>query len=354
MTPLAPRLPIRHPQPATRHPRRGFTLVELMVVIVVVSILMALILPAIGRARITANEAKVMTEINQLASSIGAFKAKYGVEPPSSISIHLSPAGWASDPASRALIRQIWPQFDFTMGQTNPSIAAYPSYWNNIAQPNSNANNAKEMIIIHSGECLLFFLGGVMNLPGQPPVGFSKNVQYPFAPSIGAGSVTNREGPFYEFSNISQFTDVDNNGINEWKDSLPGQVNPYLYFSTYDGRGYNLAELPSNGTAYGIYPSSGSPVPCLHDFYRVSNTAVNPPAAPTFNAGVPVAVGSQLLPPQKPQTFQIISPGYDTLYGSGGVFNPNLVGSGLVDPTGAADTAQYDNLTNFNGGRLKP
>ncbi len=62
---------------------------------------------------------------------------------------------------------------------------------------------------------------------------------------------------------------------------------------------------------------------------------------------------------QKPQSFQIISPGYDGEYGSGGVFNPQLANSGLVgyDANGNTlnpDTRQFDNLTNFNGGRLKP
>jgi len=313
--------------------RRAFTLVELMVVIVIIGVLMSLILPAISRARRAAQEAKVMTEINGLASAISGFKAKYGVEPPSSISIYLTSGGWNGDPTSRGIIRSIWPQFDFTMGDPMGGTAgagtAFPSYWTTSA-----TNNA---INLYSGECLLFFLGGVQTAAFQPPAGFAKNPLYPFAP---VSQNANREGPFYEFSNISQLSDIDGNGFNEWKDTLPAQTNPYLYYSSYEGRGYNVGELANTGGNYVL----------LHDVYRVSSAAGTTPPANVAAAGT----GSQTLPAQKPQTFQIISPGYDANYGQGGVFNPNLTNSGLTDSSGNPDTAAYDNLTNFNGGRLNP
>ena len=341
---------------ARRRLDRGFTLIELMVVIVIISILVGLILPAISRARVSANEARVMVEINQLSSAIGVFKAKYGVEPPSSMIIYLTAAGWNSNPQAKGIIRSIWPQFDFTMGANSGGTfgpgTAYPAYWQQVQA----VQGGKQQIAIHSGECLLFFLGGVMNAPGQAPVGFAKHPQYPFAPSMTTSGITvvaNREGPFYEFSNIGQFTDIDKNGINEWKDVLSGQTNPYLYFSSYEGQGYRLAELPQSASVYAIFDLSGNQVAqSPHDFYRVSATVVASPATP------PAAPSrSQLLPAQKPQTFQIISPGYDGEYGSGGVFNKDILNSGLTGYDAAGnilnpDTRQFDNLTNFNGGRL--
>ncbi len=63
----------------------GFTLVELLVVIVVLGILIALLLPAINSAIKTARNAAVLAEINQLAQALESFKSTYGDYPPSRV-----------------------------------------------------------------------------------------------------------------------------------------------------------------------------------------------------------------------------------------------------------------------------
>ncbi|MBS0262759.1 MAG: prepilin-type N-terminal cleavage/methylation domain-containing protein [Planctomycetes bacterium] len=324
--------------------RRAFTLVELMVVIVIISILMALIIPATMKVRERVIEGRVATEIKQLESGVSAFKAKYGVEPPSQFRLYLTQAGWNSDPASMALVRRIWPNFDYTMGDAQSNGAAagvnYPSFWWGMS-----ANGTKP-IAFNSGECLLFFLGGVIPVqgPNQIPVGFAKNPSYPFAPPATS---SNREGPFFELTDVSRIKDFDGNGLNEWYDSIPNQTAPYLYFSSYEGSGYRVAgtgsELPTGST--------------LVDVYRIfspSGTNTTIPQAGPSNGTI---VGSQTLPAQKPQSFQIISPGYDGKYGTGGVYNPQLNNSGLVSSYNGSnpvyDTDAFDNITNFSGGRLK-
>ena len=70
----------------TRRPRRGgFTLIELLVVMVVLGILIALLVPAIGGAIKNAKNAAVIAEINQVAQALADFKSKYGDYPPSRI-----------------------------------------------------------------------------------------------------------------------------------------------------------------------------------------------------------------------------------------------------------------------------
>src|SRR4051794_40842684 len=72
--------------PPTSRPRRpGFTLVELLMVIVVIGMLAALLLPAIGNAVKSARNAAVTGEMNQLAQALADFKSKFGDYPPSRI-----------------------------------------------------------------------------------------------------------------------------------------------------------------------------------------------------------------------------------------------------------------------------
>src|SRR5262249_61205136 len=85
--PAHPRSPARADRPdgaatdngqRTTDKRRGFTLVELLIVVVVLAVLVALLLPAINGALRTARNAAVSAEINQLAQALEQFKSKYG------------------------------------------------------------------------------------------------------------------------------------------------------------------------------------------------------------------------------------------------------------------------------------
>lgn len=205
--------------PTRQTARSGFTLLELMVVIVIIAILLSLILPAIGGALRNARVAEVQAEITRLETAISSFKAEYGIEPWSEILF--DEAGVWSDPMdavrdrrlkdSRSKLRRLFPSFTFGAFDLND-------------------NASTEDVEIEASECLVFFLGGMRS--GDTLIGFSKN---PLTPLSRAG--TNRTTTFFEFDS-GRLRDADGDGIFEYLDPTSGQTTPYHFASANNGQGY--------------------------------------------------------------------------------------------------------------------
>ena len=83
-----------------RHPHRGFTLVELLVVIVIIAMLAALVTPAIMIAMSRAKVARIKAEIDMLHMAIMNYKSEYGSFPPSSSGVTAN-----TDPAVKHMSR---------------------------------------------------------------------------------------------------------------------------------------------------------------------------------------------------------------------------------------------------------
>ncbi|HEV8002934.1 MAG TPA: prepilin-type N-terminal cleavage/methylation domain-containing protein, partial [Planctomycetaceae bacterium] len=156
--------PGRFRRPASaRRAAAAFTLLELLIAIAIIGILASLILTVAGSANTRAKNAQVTVDIKDLEKGIAAFKQRFGTEPPSRITLYeqgttTAPSGatsWNNDPRSMGLVRQIWPQFDFTIDR----------------DINNNGNIDTAPIQLTSAECLVFFLGGIPDVviaPGSP------------------------------------------------------------------------------------------------------------------------------------------------------------------------------------------
>jgi prepilin-type N-terminal cleavage/methylation domain-containing protein/prepilin-type processing-associated H-X9-DG protein len=123
----------------TRRPR-GFTLVELLVVITIIGILVSLLLPAVQSAREAARRAQCSNNIRQLGLALHNYHASRGIFPPSSVWRNSSGAfDWTQADAGNANLFENWvililPQLEQTNLAQEFNLA-YPT--TDTSHPNS-------------------------------------------------------------------------------------------------------------------------------------------------------------------------------------------------------------------------
>ncbi len=205
-----------------RDPRSGFTLLEMLAVILIIAILVAVAFPAYQAVMTNARTTTVRSEMAAIGSAIADFKSKFGTEPPSRIAFTTAAGGAPGDPsalapATKAILRQMFPQIDLSATSPIDTSLTTAELWGKQLKGN---------------ECLVFFLGGVRRHDGtaltEELIGFSKNPANPFA-QPGAGSSA-RLGPFFEFKTGPDRLALNGSGNLVYSDALGKK--PYIYAST--------------------------------------------------------------------------------------------------------------------------
>jgi prepilin-type N-terminal cleavage/methylation domain-containing protein len=359
------------PCPATRipHPRRAFTLVELLVVITIISVLAALITVAAIGALKKAQEARIKAEINQIASAVDEYKNKTTAYPPNSQTDGsagpIDEAGVMND--VRRHLRQLAPRTQ------EPDDWVLVLTGQNATVP-KNFNSRTLAGGLTAGEAVVFWLGGFSSDPKYPISG-EGGPSY----SIGSyGTTTNntgdpiesrkwifpfdvsRLGPrtadgFFDDSKgrFVEFTDAKGKlrRINFWQYTPPKSTQPYMYFDTSRHPAYDMT---ATGTKRAQYDPPGATADA-----KIANGAVSVHAFKKQNPAYSSANAATTAPVTfvNPDKYQVLHCGLDGAWDTDAydAFNRMSADNGtkntpndfLLFPTGPFVGEVADTIVNF-------
>ena len=286
---------------------RGFTLVEMLVVIGIVAVLAALLLPAVMMALNHARRAAIVIELGQLNDAIESYKKDKGDYPPN----------FRDADAFVRHVRRCYPKIA-------PTELGYFITTNNNGQFVFVQGRA-----LDEGECLVFFLGGIR-----------KDERYPFGRTGGANAPLTK---YYEFDE-TRLVDDNNNGFA----SMRAKNSKETFYIYIDSRSYlecaQFTALGDSADAYAYAENSSVPENCVRPYWSENVANAN-------------ATDLRLkFKPVNPTTFQIICAGQDGDFGwydGTGARTPADAQVKFYPSAGNYRDEDKDNITNFSGGRLE-
>jgi prepilin-type N-terminal cleavage/methylation domain-containing protein len=342
---------VRPPSARRTAPRRGFTLVEMLVVLLIIAGLMALLTPAIWSAVLRAREAAIISEIDQLHNAMQAYKEKHLVFPPAmaTTDVNLRKGKFMLH------LRTVYPSSAY--GLRNTDFDNLNTYVKANYKISTGAGTvALDLNTLDQAEAIVFWLGGFptpvsTGTGGGAPIapsrlfGFNKDSDSPIKRSVaqeGTDPLATRTPSTFKFVQ-ERLVDNDDDG---WWEYLPTSastgavVAPFVYFD-FDSYGST-----KKATEFQGYPRPGD--------------AQAATLKESFGYAVPFAAyldpaGKQPTRWQNPDSFQIICGGLDgqytvpeaaqrvSIFPKGFAYaGPNFSGS-----PGNYSEPELDNLTNL-------
>lgn len=306
--------------------RSGFTLVELLVVIILIAILSGMTVVVIRTAIGSGKASAVQMQLQQLSVALDNYKTKVGEYPPD-----------FSDPvAVMKHVKKRWPRSSYgtdaaAFNTFCNDIAAYfnnpvgtltGAEWNFHLPENADAAGVKQSCAAHTA-ALVFWLAGLPNTEGKL-IGFSLDPKNPIT-----GEMRQREEPFFKFPDGSiQYKDYTFTDTSEVE--RVGKI-PRFFINEAPVAFFNATNNTENLGAY-ANPNLTS----VTKYYSFDD-----------GFGLAVPYGKSGGSWYEQERFQLIQPGVDGLFSGAGAAPANIR---VVDTQANLTVEDADNVTSFSKG----